>query len=119
MKSTSHPLKSLLGVLCAVFPLVLIAPAVQAAQKGWTSNSTIVTLAVTGDGGVNVRLSPELEGCVSNYGYGPTFASIYPSHPGINRMKADLLAAYLTGRTVALYLIDGTCRVDELILGGW
>ncbi len=34
-------------------------------------------------------------------------------------MKADLLAAYLTGGTVALYLSDDTCRVDEMILGGW
>lgn len=86
---------------------------------GWTANSTIVKLVVTADGGVNVRLSPEVGGCVSQSGYGSNYASIYPGHPGINRIKADLLAAYLTGRPVALYLSDNTCRVTEILLGGW
>lgn len=98
--------------------LLPLAPA-HAAGPGWTANATVTKLVVTFDGGVNVRLSPELSGCVSNSGYGSGFASIYPDHPGINRMKADLLTAYLTGGTVALYLMDGTCRVGELILGGW
>jgi len=96
-----------------------MTPLAQAAGPGWTGNSTVAKLVVTVDGGVNVLLSPALTGCTSNSGYGPAFASIYPSHPGINRMKADLLAAYQTGGTVALYLTDNTCRVGELILGGW
>lgn len=109
-----------LGRWIPILAAVLLLPLTLAhsAGRGWTANSTVTKLVVTGDGGVNVRLSPDLSGCTSNYGYGPTFASIYPNHPGINRMKADLLAAYLTGCTVSLFLADGTCRVDELILGG-
>jgi len=75
-------------------------------------------LVVTANGGVNVLLSPSLGNCVSQSGYGPYYASVYPSHPGINRIKADLLAAYLTGKTVRLYLGDSTCTVLEMILGG-
>lgn len=101
----------LLAVACAL-------PAV-AAGPGWTANSTVTKLVITADGGVNVLLSPPLTGCTSQSGYGSAFASIYPSHPGINRMKADLLAAYLNGGTVALYLGDNTCKVLEMILGGW
>ena len=74
---------------------------------------------MTADGGVNVRLSPELTGCTSQSGYGTGLASIYPTHPGINRMKADLLAAFLNGTPVALYLSDSTCKTTEMILGGW
>lgn len=76
-------------------------------------------LVVTADGGVNVQLNPPLSGCTSQSGYGPAFASIYPTHPGINRIKADLVAAYTTGAVVALYMSDSTCKVTEIILGGW
>ena len=86
---------------------------------GWTANSTVTKLVVTADGGINVLLTPQLNGCVSQSGYGPHFASVYASHPGINRIKADLLAAYMSGKPVALYLSDNTCRVLETILGGW
>ena len=110
---------SRLSCILAAAVLLHVPSSVHAAGPGWTANSTVTKVVVTGDGGVNVRLSPDLSGCTSNYGYGPAFASIYPSHPGINRMKADLLAAYLTGGTVSLYLVDGTCRVNELVLGGW
>ena len=118
MASSSHPLHRLLCSLglALLLPLSTLA---HAAGPGWTANSTVTKLVVTADGGVNVLLSPALSGCTSNSGYGQAFASIYPSHPGINRMKADLLAAYLTGSTVAVYLVDGTCRVTEMILGGW
>jgi hypothetical protein len=95
-----------------------IAPAF-AEGPGWTANSTVKKLVVTSDGGVNVLLSPPLTNCVSNSGYGSGFASVYPNHPGINRIKADLLAAYLNGTPVALYLGDNTCKVLEIILGGW
>lgn len=86
---------------------------------GWTANSKVVKLIVTSDGGINVRLSPELIGCVSNSGYGPNFASIYPNHPGINRIKADLLAAYLADKVISLYLSDDKCTIVETNLGGW
>ena len=114
--AASH-LARLLLTLAAT--LLLPLAAAHAAGPGWTTNSTVTKLVITGDGGVNVLLTPALSGCTSNAGYGPAFASIYPNHPGINRMKADLLAAYLTGKTVALYLLDDTCRVGEMILGGW
>ena len=96
----------------------IAAPALTQAQT-WTANSTVVRLVVTANGGINVRLSPDLTGCVSQSGYGAAYASIYPSHPGINRIKADLLAAYLTGKTVSLYLSTSECTVTEMILGGW
>lgn len=86
---------------------------------GWTVNSTVKKLVVTIDGGVDVLLSPQPVGCISNSNYGPNFASVYPTHPGINRIKADLLTAYVTGAVVALYFTDNTCRVGETILGGW
>ena len=105
-------------VLALVAGLALSLPAA-AEGPGWSSNSVVKKLVITGDGGVNVLLSPALTGCVSNSGYGPGFASIYPTHPGINRMKADLLMAYSTGTPVALYFNDNTCRVAEMILGGW
>jgi hypothetical protein len=100
--------------------LVGLLQGVASAQgPGWTNNSIVTKLVVTSDGGINIRLTPELQNCVSNSGYGPVFASVYPDHPGINRMKADLLAAYLNEKPVALYLSDSSCKVVELILGGW
>lgn len=86
---------------------------------GWTPNSTVKKLVVTANGGVNVLLSPEPNNCVSQSGYGPHYASIYPSHPGINKMKADLLAAFLNGIPVSLYFNDSNCTAVEMILGGW
>lgn len=94
-----------------------IAPASHADGPGWTESSTVRRLVVTSDGGVNVRLSPELNNCVSNSGYGPNYASVYPSHPGINKIKADLLVAYAKGAPVRLYLSDNTCRAVEIMLG--
>ena len=107
--------------LFGISALLLVSAATPAFAQGpgWTANSTVTKLVVTYDGGINVRLSPDLSNCVSNSGYGSAFASIYPSHPGINRMKADLLAAYMNGTPVALYLGDSSCSVQEMILGGW
>jgi hypothetical protein len=86
---------------------------------GWTVNSTVAKIVDTGNGGVNVRLSPDLSGCTSQSGYGGAFASLYPTHPGIDRIKATLLTAYATGSPVALYLGDNTCTITEVILGGF
>jgi hypothetical protein len=85
---------------------------------GWTANSTITKLIITATGGINVRLSPELVTCVSQSGYGSSYASVYPDHPGINRIEATLLAAYTTGTPVALYFNDNQCTVLEVTLGG-
>jgi hypothetical protein len=85
---------------------------------GWSAVSTVVQVVNTSNGGVNVRLSPDLTDCISQSGYGSNFASIYPTHPGINRLKADLLVALTTGTKVMLYLSDNTCTVTEMRLGG-
>src|SRR5207245_7655718 len=87
----------IVALLAAAYALPAVADG-----PGWTTNLTVKKLVITSDGGVNVLLSPPLTGCTSQSGYGSAFASIYASHPGINRMKADLLAAYLNGGTVAL-----------------
>jgi len=62
---------------------------------------------------MNVRLSPDLAGCTAQSGYGPVYASVYPSHTGIDRIKADVLVAFTTGAHIALYLSDATCTVTE------
>lgn len=86
---------------------------------GWTVNSTVVRIVDVSNGGVNIRLSPELTGCTSQSGYGATYASLYPSHPGLKNIKATLLMAYATGAPVAIYLSDNTCTISEVLLGGW
>ena len=84
---------------------------------GWTMPSTVVSIVDVSNGGINVRLSPDLTGCTSQSGYGSSYASIYPDHPALNRMKASLLAAQASGATVHLYLGDSTCRVSEMRIG--
>ena len=79
----------------------------------------ITKIVDTANGGVNVRLSPELTGCVSQSGYGSAYASLYPTHPGIDRIKATLLTAFATGTPVSIYLDDNTCRIIEVVLGGF
>jgi hypothetical protein len=78
-----------------------------------------VKLITTQDGGLNIMLSPGLNNCVSNSGYGAQFASVYPSHPGIKSIHANLLTAYVTGQPVALYFSTSQCTVLEVAIGGW
>lgn len=94
-------------------------PTATAQGPGWTVKSTVIRLVNTANGGVNVRLSPDVTDCVSQSGYGSVYASILPSHPGINRMKADLLYAFATGTQVSLYLSDSNCTVGEMTLEGY
>ena len=94
-------------------------PAAIAQGPGWTVKSTVIRLVNTANGGVNVRLSPDLTNCVSQSGYGPSYASILPDHDGINRIKADLLYAFATGTPVSLYLADANCTVSEMTLEGY
>jgi hypothetical protein len=98
--------------------LILMAMPAYAQGPGWTAVSTIVQIIDPANGGVNVRLSPDLTGCTSQSGYGPLYASLYPQHPGIDRMKASLLTSFATGTTVMLYLTDNTCTIGEMRLGG-
>jgi hypothetical protein len=60
-----------------LFSLILTPVISQAAEAGWTVSSKVVKLVVTQNGGINVRLSPELSGCTSQSGYGAKYASIY------------------------------------------
>jgi hypothetical protein len=101
-----------------VLPLLLAAMPALAQGPGWTAVSTIVQIVDTSNGGVNVRLSPDLSGCTSQSGYGSLYASLYPNHPGLDRIKASLLTAYVTGTPVSLYLGDDTCSISEMRLGG-
>jgi hypothetical protein len=103
--------------LCTLTLGIALVGSVHAYGPGWTPTSTIRQLVVTASGGVNVRLTPDLTTCVSQSGYGENYASIYPTHPGIKLLKADLLAAYLAGKTVRLYLSDSNCQVAEAIVG--
>lgn len=100
-------------ILAHVLLVALASPSL--AETGWTNVSKVVRLVNTANGGINVLLSPQLVSCTSQSGYGPNYASIYPDHPGINRMKADLLVAMQTGANVQLYLWEG-CKAVEMIL---
>lgn len=107
----------------AAFPVgstaaALLAWAIPALAQGpgWTVSSVVRDIVNTSAGGINVRLTPDLSGCTSQSGYGGAYASIYPNHPGINRIKADLLVAFTTGAHVELYLGDNTCMVSEMRL---
>jgi hypothetical protein len=105
---------NLAGNTTALF-LAWAVPAL-AQGPGWTAVSIVRDIVNTSNGGINVRLTPDLTGCTSQSGYGGAYASIYPDHPGIDRMKADLLVAFTTGAHVELYLGDNTCRVGEMRL---
>ena len=106
--------RSLTGVLAS--SIVLLAAAPLNAEEGWIQNRTVVALVNTSNGGFNIRLSPDLTACVSQSGYGPNYASVYPSHAGLNRIKADMITALTTGKPVSLYLAPN-CVVSETILG--
>jgi hypothetical protein len=99
-----------------VFFLALLGllPNSYAQSSGWTALSEVTDLVVTANGGVNVKLSPVLSGCVSQSGYGGSYASIYPTHPGMDLMQSNLLAALMSGKKVALYLNDDKCTVLEM-----
>lgn len=111
--------KKLRSLIVLGITLLISVGTVRAEGPGWTPNSTIKKLVVTADGGINILLSPQPTQCVSNSGYGSGFASVYPNHPGLSKIHADLLSAYLTGGLVAVYFSDNTCRISEIILGGW
>ncbi len=102
-----------LGLLLAA----LSAAPVVAEGPGRIYNATIVDIVDVSNGGINVRVSPDLSSCVSQSGYGPHFASGSPTHPAVSRIKATLLTAYVTGAPVSLYLGDNTCTVAEVVLG--
>lgn len=100
------------------FSAIAFASVCNAENSGWTAPVTVTKFVVTMNGGINVRVSPDLTNCVSQSGYGPNYASIYPAHPGINRMQALLMQAYAQGLKVQLWLSDNNCTIGELTVGG-
>lgn len=88
-----------------------------AVGPGWITNVKVVSVVAVINGGINFRLSPELTGCTSQSGYGPAYASVYPDHPGKDKIQSILLAAYMADKTVSVYLQDNTCEVIEVELG--
>jgi hypothetical protein len=111
-------MKTKVAAFVVISMLTLVMPDPSLAQgPGWVYNLKVIRIVNTSNGGFNIRFSPDLTGCVSQSGYGAIFASIYPNHPGINRMKADFLVAYTTGDVVSVYLGDANCMVTEMFLG--
>lgn len=81
------------------------------------AHGQITSYVVVYNGGVNVAMDPGLSGCTSQSGYGPAYASLYPDNPGFKSLQALLLAAYISGKPISLYLGDDTCRITELRSG--
>jgi hypothetical protein len=110
-------MKNFIKKLFFVFLGFSFVPAVNA-EQGWIVSAKVIRIVATLNGGINIRLSPELTACTSQSGYGPVYASLYPDHPGINRIHAILLAAYMSDRPVAIWFSDSTCKIGEVELGG-
>lgn len=102
----------LIGALLLTVPLSVMA------QQRWITYAKVKKIVVVHNGGINVRLEPELTGCVSQSGYGDRYASVYPDHPGLEKIHSIFLAAYAADKPVAVWLSDSTCRVGEVELGG-
>jgi hypothetical protein len=83
----------------------------------WTVPVKVKTLVVVSSGGINVRVDPPLANCQSQSGYGGKYASIYPSHPGLKGMHANLLMALATGTQVQLWFSDEKCTIGEITIG--
>jgi hypothetical protein len=98
--------------------LLTMAHPTIAQGPGWTEVGKVIRIVNTSNGGFNIRMSPELTGCTSQSNYGPNYASVLPSHSGLNRIKGDVLVAFTTGTDIRLYLTDSNCTVGEMVLGG-
>lgn len=94
-----------------------IATAQTSSGPGWVTGK-IEKLVVVSHGGVNVRLSPDVKGCVSQGGYGGAYASVLPSHPGLDKIYSGLLAAYMAGEQVSIYLSNSDCHIGEIEING-
>lgn len=100
----------------AVAGLLAIFQSGAFAEAGWFDRVYVKELVVIWDGGVNVRTDPVTNSCVSRSGYGANYASIPPSHPGLNRMTSLLTTAMVTNRRVSLYFSDNNCTIAEMRL---
>ncbi len=99
--------------------LLLLSSANALAAGRWVQNVKVRNLVVVNSGGVNVRVTPDLSGCTSQSGYGAKYASLMTTHPGIERIHAVLLSAYMADKTVSLWLSDEACTIGEIKLGGY
>jgi hypothetical protein len=107
-------MKNIQLMLVSIIANLVFVNLVFAEALGWTGEREVVEIVTVINGGINVRLSPELSGCVSQSGYGDKYASIYPEHLGKNMFQANLLAAMMSGKKVSLYLVDNQCKVYEM-----
>jgi hypothetical protein len=89
-----------------------------AAESGWITYAKVTKVVVTMNGGVNIALSPALSGCTSQSGYGERYASLYPDHPGLDKIHSIVLAAFMADKPIAVWLSDNTCKIGEVELGG-
>lgn len=108
---------------CNVFKILLVVAlnllSISAfAEQGWITQAKITKIVGVINGGINVRITPELSGCTSQSGYGPAYASLYPDHAGKEEILSILLSAYMADKTIAIYLQDDTCKITEVELGG-
>ena len=101
-------------ILVSIVANLAFSNIVSADGPGWTGEREVVEIVTVINGGINVRLNPDLAGCVSQSGYGEKYASIYPEHPGKNLFQSNLLAAMMSGKKVSLYLSDNQCKVYEM-----
>ncbi|XOV78396.1 MAG: hypothetical protein ACFHVJ_15800 [Aestuariibacter sp.] len=97
---------------------ILTGHSALAATSGWVHEVDVSRVVVVVNGGVNVRIQPDLSDCTSQSGYGPKYASIRPDHPGLEKMYSALLAALMSKTKVSLYLGDDKCTVGEVVIGG-
>ena len=97
--------------------LALLSASLFAEGPGWITNRTIKSVVGVINGGINIRLDPELTNCNSQSGFGVKYASIYPDHLGIKNFSAIALTALSTGQKVSIYLTDNTCKITEIVIG--
>lgn len=70
-------------------------------------------VVVTAYGGINVQVTPNVNNCVSQSGYGPNYISFLPTHPGLHLIKADLSLAMALDYKISIYLDDNKCTGRE------
>ncbi|NOU49871.1 hypothetical protein HG263_04890 [Pseudoalteromonas sp. JBTF-M23] len=105
-------------VYLVILKVALLWNSIAFAEQGWIKQAKITKIVGVVNGGINVRISPELTGCTSQSGYGPNYASLYPDHQGKSEILSILLAAYMADKTIAIYLSDDKCKIGEVELGG-
>lgn len=104
-------------LLFSLLGLILSVPSY--AEKGWIHSVKVDKIVVVVNGGINVKVRPDLTACTSQSGYGSNYASVYPDHPGKDQILSVLLAAKMADQQVGIWLSDDSCRIGEVVLGGF